>query len=105
MIPQLALGVIEDPYPFFARLRAERPISRVGETGVHLVASWELIEEALQREADFSANLTGVLVRGEDAQPAIFELPTLGTNVIATADEPEHAVHRRLAQPRGTRGE
>jgi cytochrome P450 len=95
------LGVIEDPHPFFARLRRERPISRVGDTGVHLVSSWDLIDEALQREADFSANLTGVLVRGEDGKPSIFDLSALGASqVIATADEPEHAVHRRIAQPR-----
>lgn len=95
------LEVIEDPHPFFARLRREHPISRVGDTGVHLVATWELIDDALRREADFSANLTGVLVRGDDDQPSIFDLaPIGGSHVIATADEPDHAVHRRLAQPR-----
>ncbi len=93
--------VIDDPHPLFARLRAERPVSRVGDTGVHLVATWDLVEEALQREEDFSAHLTGVLVRGEDGTPAVFELPVTGANqVIATADEPDHAVHRGLAQPR-----
>lgn len=92
---------IEDPHPFFARLRRDRPLSRVGDTGVHLVASWALIDEALHREADFSANLTGVLVRGEDGQPSVFPLADFGgSHVIATADEPDHAVHRRLAQPR-----
>lgn len=94
-------GVIEDPHPFFARLREERPISCVGDTGVHLVATWDLVEEALGREADFSANLTGVLVRGEEGLPAVFDLSALGASqVIATADEPAHAVHRRLVQPR-----
>lgn len=93
--------VIEDPHPFFARLRTEHPISRVGETGVHLVATWSLVEEALSREVDFSANLTGVLVRGDDGLPTALELPDTGaTRVIATADEPDHAVHRALAQPR-----
>ncbi len=95
-----AAATIEDPHPFFARLRAERPISRISETGVHLVASWSLIEDALQREADFSANLTGVLARKSSGQPTTLELPySAGTNVIATADEPSHAVHRKLAQP------
>jgi len=97
----LSLHVIEDPHPFFARLRAERPLSRLGDTGVHLVTRWALIEEALRREQDFSANLTGVLVRGDDDRLTVFELPALGaSHVIATADEPDHAVHRRLVLPR-----
>lgn len=92
---------IEDPFPLFARLRNDCPVSRIGDTGVHLVATWDLIDEALGREADFSANLTGVLIRGSDGQPDVFELPDSdASRVIATADEPDHAVHRALAQPR-----
>ena len=95
-----AASVIEDPQPFFSELRKERPLSRVGETGVHLVASWELIDEALGREDDFSANLRGVLVRGDDGLPEALELPYSGAaDVIATADEPHHGVHRALLRP------
>lgn len=94
-------AAIENPQPLFARLRNERPISQIGDTGVHLVATWALIDEALQRDADFSANLTGVLIRGDDGLPAMFELPRTGASqVIATADEPDHAMHRALAEPR-----
>lgn len=99
----LETAVIEDPHPFFARVREEHPVSRVGETGVHLVANWEGILEVLDREEDFSANLTGVLMRGEGGQPSTFDLPPAeGTQVIATADEPRHTVHRRLVRPRMT---
>ncbi|MHA7838588.1 MAG: cytochrome P450 [bacterium] len=94
-------SVLDDPHPFFARLRDAHPLSRVGETGVHLVTSWVLIDEVLQREEDFSAHLTGVLIRGEEGLPTCFSLPETGaTQVMATADEPEHTVHRALAQPR-----
>ena len=97
----LERAVIEDPHPFFARLRDEHPLSRVGETGVHLVANWHGILEVLDREDDFSANLTGVLIRDENGRPTTFDLPpTEGTQVIATADEPHHAIHRRLIRPR-----
>jgi cytochrome P450 len=90
---------IEDPHALFARLRRETPLSRIEETGVHLVASWDLVAEVLEREADFSANLTGVLIRGADGRPTAFELPVTAANqVIATADEPDHAVHRGLVQ-------
>jgi cytochrome P450 len=95
------VAAIEDPHPLYARLRREHPIARVDETGVHLVATWALIDEVLRRESDFSANLTGVLMRGDDGRPRTFPLPEAGGNhVIATADEPEHAVHRALVQPR-----
>lgn len=93
-------AAIEDPHVLYARLRDRHPISRVAETGVHLVATWELVEAALAREADFSANLTGVLVLDESDRPTIFELPpTAASRVIATADEPHHAVHRAIVQP------
>ncbi len=92
---------IDDPYSLYARLRSECPIARIAETGVHLIASRDLIEEALEREEDFSANLTGVLIRGEDGEPTTLDLPqSAATRVIATADEPQHAVHRSVAQPR-----
>ncbi len=102
----LSRSAIEDPHPLFARLRSEAPLSRIGETGVHLVASWALIEEALARDFDFSANLTGVLVRAEDGLPACFEMPETGmTDVIATADDPRHAAHREISQPRLASGQ
>jgi cytochrome P450 len=92
---------IDAPQKIYARLRDQAPIARIGESGVHLVTTWALVDEALQREADFSANLTGVLFRGPDGEPATFELTGLGgVGVIATADEPHHSVHRSLAQPR-----
>jgi cytochrome P450 family 144 len=99
----LSPAVIANPQPFYARLRKSQPLSRIGETGAHLVVSWALVEEALGREEDFSANLTGVLIRGHDGQPGIFDLRGTGANqVIATADEPDHTVHRTLLQPRLT---
>ncbi len=92
--------VIEDPHPFFARLRREHPISRVGDTGVHLIATWDLIDEVLHREADFSANITGTLIRDDHGHPAVFAFPvTTSSQVIAMADEPRHAVHRGISKP------
>lgn len=96
-------AAIDCPQTIYARLRATTPIARIAESGVHLVTSWALVEEALGREKDFSANLTGVLFRGHDGLPAAFDLPGTGaTEVIATADEPAHSIHRALAQPRLT---
>lgn len=97
----LSPEVIANPVPFYAKLRGTKPLCRVGDSGAHLVLSWALVEEALGREEDFSANLTGVVMRGEGGHPSIFDMRGTGAiQVIATADEPDHGVHRGLLQPR-----
>jgi len=97
-------SAIEAPHALFARLRETGPVVPVGDTGVHAVLTWAAIEDALEREADFSANLTGALMRDPHGAPTLFELPPTGGpgGVIATADEPAHGVHRKLIQPRLT---
>jgi cytochrome P450 len=94
-------AVVDDPYPFYAQLRENTPVCEVADTGVHLVAKRHLIEDALRRPEDFSANLTGVLITGPGGRPEIFDLTRFGTAVdaIANADEPAHAVHRSLVLP------
>jgi len=94
-------ATVDDPYPFYAALREHAPIYRVPGTDLHLVAKRQLIEEALDRQDDFSANLTGVLMTGASGAPEIFDLTRFGSAVdaIANADEPDHAVHRRLVLP------
>ncbi|MEP5567589.1 MAG: cytochrome P450 [Halioglobus sp.] len=97
----LSSEAIADPQHLYSRLRQQTPLARIDESGFHTVANWSLIEEVLGREQDFSANLTGVLYRGADGQPDCFALPSSSaTNVIATADEPAHGVHRSILQPR-----
>lgn len=97
----LSSEAIEHPQRLYARLRAQSPLARIGDFGFHTVANRPLIEEVLGREKDFSANLAGVLYRGDRGQQQCFELPTgNATTVIATADDPEHAVHRSILQLR-----
>jgi cytochrome P450 len=92
---------VEDPYPFYAALREHAPVYQVPGTGVYLVSKRHLIEQALERQADFSANLTGVLITGPDGEPQVFELSNFGSTVdaIANADEPSHTVHRKFVLP------
>lgn len=95
----LSMAAIENPYSLYQRLNQHKPLAQIGDTGVHMVSSWALVDEVLGREQDFSANLTGVLVVDEFGVPAAFDLPPSdGTQVIATADNPRHEVHRRLLQ-------
>lgn len=95
---------VDDPYPFYAALREHAPVYPVPGTEIYLVSKRPLIEEALDRPADFSANLTGVLISGTEGQPQVFDLRVFGGSVdaIANADEPTHAVHRKLVLPHVT---
>ena len=94
-------GVIEDPYPFYRELLESAPVYQVPGTEVYLVSSWQLIHEVLRNQKDYSANLTGILITDAAGLPSLFDLSQFGGTVdaIANADEPFHAVHRKLVLP------
>ncbi|WP_430330926.1 cytochrome P450 [Rhodococcus sp. ACT016] len=89
---------LDDPYPLYAALREHAPVYRVPGTDFHLVSSWALVTEALARPEDFSSNLTGVMVQQPDGPPVTFDMDGGGraVHVLATADDPAHALHRKL---------
>ena len=88
---------IYNPFPILDSLRMNSPISSIGNSGFHLISSFELIQEVLDREADFSANLKGVLYRSHDGNPDCFDLSETGAlDVIATADGANHARHKKV---------
>ena len=88
---------IYNPFPILDSLRKDSPISSIGNSGFHLISSFELIQEVLDREADFSANLKGVLYRSHDGNPDCFDLSETGAlDVIATADGANHARHKKV---------
>ncbi|MFC9788863.1 cytochrome P450 [Rhodococcus sp. NPDC127528] len=89
---------LDDPNDLYRALRAEAPVHRVAGTDFYLVSSWDLVTEATARTEDFSSNLTGVLVQQPDGPPVTFDLDGGGqaVHVLATADDPSHAVHRKL---------
>lgn len=91
-------ALIENPYPFYRALLAHAPVYRVPGTSVYFVAAHDLVHEVLANRGDYSANLTGILITGEDGEPTLFDLTQFGGTVdaLANADEPAHAVHRRL---------
>jgi cytochrome P450 len=99
--PLLEPAFFADPHAYFRELREREPVHRVPGTRVHLVASWARVEEALERVDDFSSSLSGLLIRGPTGELIEFAMAGTGTalDVIATADDPEHALHRRLVQP------
>jgi cytochrome P450 len=93
--------VIEDPYPTYRALLREAPVYQVQGTEVYVVSSGTLIHQVLKNQRDYSANLTGILITGADGRPALFDLSRFGGTIdaIANADEPMHAVHRKLVLP------
>ena len=74
--------VIENPYPFYSALLREAPVYRVPGTDVYLISGYQLIHEVLKNQRDYSANLTGILVTGENGQPELFDLPS--SEVVST---------------------
>ena len=85
-------GIIDDPYPFYEKLRESAPVWRVPGSRTFYVAPWALVAEAVARPDDFSSNLTAVLIADADGLPAEFDMTPLGSaiNVLATGDEPDH---------------
>lgn len=91
--------VLNDPYPFYERLRHEAPAWRVGGTAVYAVSTYALVAEAAGRVADFSSNMHCLLYRDEDGLPGRFEFGGEEGQALATADPPLHAIHRNAVFP------
>ncbi|SOX54077.1 cytochrome P450, partial [Mycobacterium ahvazicum] len=89
---------LQDPYPLYERMRSAGPVHRIGDSEFYAVCSWDAVEDAISRPEDFSANLTATLTYTPDGGIKAFEMEPLGgaTHVLATADDPAHAVHRKL---------
>ncbi|NBQ43364.1 MAG: cytochrome P450, partial [Mycobacteriaceae bacterium] len=49
---------IQDPYPLYARLRADGGVHRVGDSGFFLASSWATITEVVSQPEVFSSNMT-----------------------------------------------
>ncbi|CQD14068.1 cytochrome p450 [Mycobacterium lentiflavum] len=89
---------LQDPYPLYERMRSAGPVHRISDTEFYAVCSWDAIEDVISRPEDFSANLTATMTYTADGGIKAFEMEPLGgaTHVLATADDPAHAVHRKL---------
>jgi cytochrome P450 len=105
-VPLEAQSIIDpdvwaDPYPFYERLRTEQPVWLVPGLDLAFVATHDLIVDALRRIDDFSNHLDVLLITGDDGNPALFRTEQFGdgTTTLATADPPEHTVHRSVVFP------
>ncbi len=91
--------VVDDPYPFFRRLREHAPVWEAGGTGVFTVSTFDLLVEASARVTDFSSNMKSLLYRDDAGLPGRFTFGDAGGQALATADPPLHEVHRRAVFP------
>ncbi|GJN98038.1 cytochrome P450 [Mycobacterium marinum] len=89
---------LQNPYPLYERMRAEGPVHRIADSEFYAVCGWDAVNDAISRPEDFSSNLTATMTYSPDGKVAAFEMDQLGgpTHVLATADDPAHAVHRKL---------
>jgi cytochrome P450 len=91
--------VIDDPYPFYQRLRTEAPVWRIAETGLYAVSSFEMLSEAASRVDDFSSNISCLLYRDANGLPSRLSYGDAGVQALATADPPMHGLHRSTVFP------
>lgn len=100
-IQLFSLDAIQDPYPLYDRMRSESPVQRVGDSVFYAVCGWDAVLEAVERVDDFSSNLTATMVFRPDGSVTAFDMGPLGgpAQVLATADDPVHAVHRKILLP------
>ena len=92
---------LQDPYPLYDRMRAEAPVHRIGNSVFYAVCGWDAVLEAVDRVEDFSSNLTATMVFHDDGTVTPFDIAPAGdaAHALATADDPVHAMHRKILLP------
>ena len=95
------VDALQDPYPLYDRLRAEGPVHQIGDSGFYVVCDWAAINDTVNRPEDFSSNLTATMTLTAEGTVGPFEMDGLGgpTQILATADDPSHAAHRKMLVP------
>ncbi|KHO18561.1 cytochrome P450 [Mycolicibacterium setense] len=93
---------LQDPYPLYDRLRAGAPVAQVGDSPFFVVTSFDAVIEATARTQEFSSNLTATMWSQPDGTVSPFDMaePDSPVHVLATADDPAHAAHRKMVLPR-----
>lgn len=105
--PLFDLQVVEDPYGYYAQLRATDPVHELPGTGAFLVTRMDLIHEVVAKPAVFSSVSTKFLhYRANDGAPGLRGVTPDGDvdasqgMVLATADPPDHTRQRRVVTRR-----
>lgn len=92
---------VQNPHPLYAQMHRAGPVHRIGASSFYAVSGWEAVNEAVTRCRDFSSNLTATMMYQPNGTISAFHVGELGgqTQILATADEPAHAIHRKALLP------
>lgn len=95
-------GFLQDPHPFYRRLRDEAPVFRDPKNNVVYVSTYDLIREVNSKPMIFSNKFGEQLraggVREQDEEELeIIKQGWIVVDTMLTADPPEHTRYRKLA--------
>jgi cytochrome P450 family 144 len=92
---------LQNPYPLYDRMRAEAAVHRIANSAFYVVCGWDALLEAVERVQDFSSNLTATMVYHGDGTVTPFDMSPPGdsSHALAIADDPVHAMHRKILLP------
>ena len=93
---------LQNPYPYYDRLRDEAPVFRDPKTGIISVSTYDLALEVNKRPKIFSSNFSALLNSGgagslSEEEEAILSEGMRRCDTMLTADPPEHARYKRIA--------
>ena len=93
---------LQDPYPLYDKLRAAGAVGQIGDSEFYAVSSWDAVVDVITRVDEFSSNLTATMVYQPDGTITPFTMAPIGgpSHALAVADDPGHAVHRKLLDGR-----
>lgn len=94
--------LLQDPYPYFSRLRAEAPVFRDPKTNIVSVSTYDLIQKVNTQPRIFSNDFSEQLRSGsatamDPDELAILSQGVIVKNTMLTADPPAHTRYRKLA--------
>lgn len=94
--------ILQDPYPYYDRLRAEAPVFRDPKTGIVSVSTYDLVLEVNKKPKLFSSAFGELLAAGgtEEISPEEAAISAKGlkrTDTMLTADPPAHTRYKRIA--------
>lgn len=93
---------LQDPYPYYDRLRDEAPVFRDPKTGIISVSTYDLALEVNKKPKSFSSNFSSLLNSAgagslSAEEGAILAEGMRRCDTMLTADPPEHARYKRVA--------
>ena len=93
---------LQNPYPYYERLRQEAPVFRDPKTGMVSVSTYELVLEVNKKPKFFSSDFAALLSSGGSGTFDAEEAAILSTgldraNTMLTADPPQHTRYKRIA--------